>query len=110
MGNLSTITIIIIAANILVSFKGFNDFGFFEKYKFQVGPIRQGEQIRIFSSGFLHADMQHLLFNMITLYFFADIVIQLLDPFHFIVVYVGSLVLGSLLSLYFQLILNKARQ
>ena len=101
MGNLSTITIIIIAANILVSFKGFNDFGFFEKYKFQVGLIRQGEQIRIFSSGFLHADMQHLLFNMITLYFFADIVIQLLDPFHFILVYVGSLVLGSLLSLYF---------
>lgn len=101
MSNLSMITIIIIAANVLVSLKGFNDFGFFEKYKFQVGPIRQGEQIRMFSSGFLHADMQHLLFNMITLYFFADIVIQLLDPFHFILIYVGSLLLGSLLSLYF---------
>lgn len=101
MGNLHLVTIVIIAANVIISYKGFGDYSFFDKYKFQVGPIKRGEQIRLFSSGFLHADMQHLLFNMITLYFFAGVVIQLLSPFYFIIIYLGSLLLGSLLSLYF---------
>ena len=101
MGSLSLFTIIIIAANALISYKGFNDYGFFERYKFNVGGIKRGEQFRMFSSGFLHADMQHLIFNMITLYFFADWVIYDLGQINFLIVYVGSLALGSLLSLYF---------
>lgn len=71
MGNLDLITIIIIAANVIISYKGFGDYAFFDKYKFNVGAIQRGEKIRMFSSGFLHVDTQHLLFNMITLYFFA---------------------------------------
>ncbi|WP_142786234.1 rhomboid family intramembrane serine protease [Changchengzhania lutea] len=101
MGNLNLITIIIIAANVIISYKGFGDFAFFEKYKFNVGAVRRGEQIRLFSSGFLHADTAHLFFNMFTLYFFADVVIGLLGGFSFIIIYIGSLLLGSLLSLYF---------
>jgi membrane associated rhomboid family serine protease len=101
MGNLSAVTMVIIAANALMSFKGFGDYGFFERYKFNIGSIRRGEQIRMFSSGFLHVDTTHLLFNMITLYFFAPIVIGYLDSFYFLVVYVISLLLGNLFSLYF---------
>ncbi|GGZ70806.1 rhomboid family intramembrane serine protease [Algibacter mikhailovii] len=101
MGNLDIITGILIAANVLISYKGFGDFNFFNKYKFHVGSIKGGEQIRLFSSGFLHADTQHLLFNMLTLYFFADVVITLLSPIQFLFVYIGSLLVGSLLSLYF---------
>lgn len=101
MGNLSLFTIIIIAANALISYKGFNDYGFFERYKFNVGGIKRGEQFRMFSSGFLHADTQHLLFNMLTLYFFADRVIAFVGEFNFLIVYIGSLALGSLLSYYF---------
>ncbi|WP_460218631.1 rhomboid family intramembrane serine protease [Psychroserpens sp. MEBiC05023] len=101
MRSLSLFTVIIIAANALISYKGFNDYGFFERYKFNVGGIRRGEQFRMFSSGFLHADMQHLLFNMLTLYFFADRVIQYVGELNFLIIYIGSLVLGSLLSLYF---------
>ena len=101
MGKLDLITIIIIGANILVSFKGFNDFSFFEKYKFNVGGLRRGEQIRLFSAGFLHVDTMHLFFNMFTLYFFAEVVIDYLNVFGFTVVYIGSLLLGNLLSLYF---------
>ncbi|QRM90661.1 rhomboid family intramembrane serine protease [Lacinutrix sp. WUR7] len=101
MGNLSIVTIVIIVANVLISYKGFSDFNFFEKYKFQVGAIKRGEKFRMFSSGFLHVDTQHLLFNMLTLYFFADIVVQDLGTLSFVLVYVGSLMLGSLLSLYF---------
>ncbi len=101
MGKLDLITIIIIAANVIISYKGFGDYGFFERYKFNVGAVRRGEQIRLFSSGFLHADNAHLFFNMFSLYFFADVVIDLLGVFYFIIVYIGSLLLGSLLSLYF---------
>ncbi|MFD1613592.1 rhomboid family intramembrane serine protease [Gelatiniphilus marinus] len=101
MGKLDLITIIIIAANVIASYKGFGDYGFFEKYKFNVGAVKRGEQIRLFSSGFLHADNAHLFFNMFTLYFFADVVINAMGTFSFVVVYVGSLLLGSLLSLYF---------
>lgn len=101
MGNLSLVTIVIIAANAIISYKGFNDYGFFERYKFNVGAVRRGEQIRMFSSGFLHVDMMHLFVNMFTLYFFADIVVMELGNFNFIVVYVVSLLLGNLLSLYF---------
>jgi membrane associated rhomboid family serine protease len=101
MGNLSLVTIVIIAANIMISYKGFNDYGFFERYKFNVGAVRRGEQIRMFSAGFLHVDMSHLIFNMITLYFFADIVVVDLGSLNFIIVYLVSLILGNLLSLYF---------
>ncbi|TXE19682.1 rhomboid family intramembrane serine protease [Psychroserpens burtonensis] len=101
MGSLSLFTIIIIGANALISYKGFNDYSFFERYKFNVGGIKRGEQFRMFSSGFLHADTQHLLFNMLTLYFFADRVIHFVGEVNFLIVYVGSLILGSLLSLYF---------
>jgi len=101
MGKLDLITIIIIAANVLISLKGLNDFSFFEKYKFNVGGVRRGEQVRLFSSGFLHVDMPHLFLNMFTLYFFASVVIDYLGAFGFTAVYLGSLLLGNLLSLYF---------
>jgi membrane associated rhomboid family serine protease len=101
MYNLGLVTIVIIAANVIISFKGFDDRLFFEKYKFNVGQIRRGEQIRMFSSGFLHVDITHLLFNMITLYFFADAVIMALGNLKFIIIYVASLLFGNLLSLYF---------
>lgn len=101
MGNLSLVTMVIIAANALISFKGFGDYGFFERYKFNIGGIKRGEQIRLFSAGFLHVDMTHLIFNMLTLYFFANVVIAYLGSFNFIIIYVASLLLGNLLSLYF---------
>jgi membrane associated rhomboid family serine protease len=101
MGNLSLVTLVIIAANALISFKGFGDYGFFERYKFNVGGIKRGEQIRLFSAGFLHVDMTHLIFNMLTLYFFANVVIAYLGSFNFIIIYIASLLLGNLLSLYF---------
>ncbi|WP_416442694.1 rhomboid family intramembrane serine protease [Leeuwenhoekiella sp. A16] len=101
MGNLDLVTIIIIAANVLFSMKGFNDYSFFEKYKFNTGAVRRGEQIRVISSGFLHVSTSHLLFNMLTLYFFSSIVVGYLGSLSFVIIYLGSLILGNLLSYYF---------
>ena len=101
MYNLSIVTIVIIVANALFSYKGFGDRMFFEQYKFNVGSIKRGEQIRMISSGFLHADITHLLFNMFTLYMFADAVIMQLGSVKFVIIYMASLIFGNLLSLYF---------
>jgi membrane associated rhomboid family serine protease len=98
---MNAILIGIIVANVLISYKGFNDLSFFRKYEFHVGSIRAGEQIRMISSGFLHVDMSHLLFNMLTLYFFAPVVISYLGSFSFVLVYFGSLIFGSLLTMLF---------
>ncbi|MBZ4033718.1 rhomboid family intramembrane serine protease [Flavobacterium sp. 17A] len=91
----------IIVANAVISYKGFNDLYFFRKYEFHVGSIRSGEQIRMLSSGFLHVDMMHLIFNMLTLYFFAPVVLNWLGNFSFVLIYFGSLIFGNLLTMLF---------
>ncbi len=101
MGGIDLVIIAVIAANVLMSFKGFNDFQFFNKYKFEVSSIKAGDKIRILSSGFLHVDTTHLFVNMLTLYFFASSVTSFLGTTGFLLVYFGSLIIGNLLSLYF---------
>lgn len=98
---MNKVVLLIIIVNVLVSFKGFKDRLFFEKYKFQIGPIVSGEKIRMLTSGFLHVDTSHLFFNMLTLYFFADAVIEPIGVLKFLAVYFGSLLMGSLLAMSF---------
>jgi membrane associated rhomboid family serine protease len=99
--NLHLATIAIIAANTLVSLKGFNDQGFFERYKFGIGAIKAGQKDRMVTSGFLHVDLSHLFLNMFTLYFFADVVIRWFGATKFVIIYLISLLAGSLLALFF---------
>lgn len=98
---MNTLLIVIIAVTVLISYKGFNDLSFFRKFEFHVGSILKGEQIRIISSGFLHVDMGHLFFNMVTLWFFAPLVLAYLGNWTFVLVYMGSLIFGNLLTLLF---------
>jgi membrane associated rhomboid family serine protease len=91
--------IAIILATVLFSYKGFNDSLFFRKFQFHIGNIQSGEQIRMISSGFLHADLGHLFFNMFTLYMFAPVVIDYFGEFSFVLIYMFSLIFGSLFTL-----------
>lgn len=101
MMNLHIATIAIIAANILVSIRGFGNSAFFDRYKFSINAIQAGQKDRMFTSGFLHVDISHLFFNMFTLYFFADVVISWFGPGKFLIIYLVSLLGGSLLALFF---------
>lgn len=93
--------LIIIAATAIISFLGFQNTAVFEKYKFNVSAIQhRREYIRLLSAGFLHADAMHLLFNMMTLYFFGPILQQAFGAAGLVVVYFGSMVLGNLFTLY----------
>lgn len=98
---MSYVLLLIIVVNLLVSFKGFGDDYFFRKYEFHIGSIRAGEHLRMITSAFLHVDIGHLFFNMFTLYMFAPVVMGYLDNLSFLLIYFGSLVFGSLLTLVF---------
>ncbi len=95
------VTLVIILACALISYKGFQDRQFFDQYKFNIAGIQRGESIRFLTSGFLHADLQHLIFNMLTLFFFAHYVVDNLGNVGFLVVYTASLLAGGLLSYVF---------
>ena len=99
--NMHLATIGIIAANVLVSLRGFNEQSFFERYKFGIGAIRAGQRERMLTSGFLHVDFAHLFLNMFTLFFFADVVINWFGASKFLIIYFISLLAGSLLALFF---------
>ena len=101
MQDISSVTIFIILANVLISFKGFNDTSFFHKYCFKIGSIQQGDRLRVLTSAFLHVNTTHLFVNMLTLYFFANSVIVFIGVAGFLGVYFGSLLLGNILSYYF---------
>ena len=98
---MSVIFVIILVATIVISYQGFNNYPFFNRYKFNIREVKRGDYIRLISSGFLHADWSHLIFNMLSLYFFQGIIVQTMGSFLFLVIYFGSMVLGSIFILLF---------
>ncbi|WBX73146.1 rhomboid family intramembrane serine protease [Tenacibaculum pacificus] len=97
---MNQIILILIAINVIVSYKGFNDVIFFDRYKFQIQKILSGEKIRMITSGFLRTDWMHLGFNMYALYLFGKVVQVNFGTGYFIGIYLVSLLAGSLYSLY----------
>ena len=96
--NIDPVILFLILANALFTWRGLQDYTFFERFKFQVNRITNGEKIRMLSSGFLHADWIHFAFNMWGLYLFGEIVLLRLGVVGFLIVYFGSLLTGSLYS------------
>lgn len=110
---MALITIIIIAVTVIFSLRAFNNYALFDRFKFQPQAITRGKQYdRLLTSGFLHVDMTHLLFNMLTLFFFANVVIGFFarsmgndiatGSVLFAVLYLLAIIAGNLLALLFQ--------
>jgi membrane associated rhomboid family serine protease len=60
------------------------------------GPlVNEGEWWRLLTSGFLHADPVHLIFNMIGVYFLGQILESSLGPVRYVALYFGALFFGS---------------
>lgn len=87
--------LLLIVFNVLVSYKGFLESRFFERYKFSVLALQKQQYFRLLSSGFLHVDTAHLIFNMFALYMFGDVVIQITGVFLFMLIYILSLLAGN---------------
>ena len=67
------------------------------KYAFIMSPylvVHRFHVHRLLTAGWLHADASHLLFNLLTLYFFGDQVVKALGPERFILLYVTAVVIA----------------
>ena len=62
--------------------------------------LRNRQYDTMIMSGFIHADMQHLLFNMITFYFFAFPMERFLGTTRFVVLYFVGLVISHTCTWY----------
>ena len=94
-------TVILIVANVIFSLRGFRDRMFLERYIFFVDRIiGGGEYYRLLTSGFLHANIPHLAFNMFALYSFSLGVGRVVGILDFVFVYFGSLLAGNILALW----------
>lgn len=70
-----TITLTIIGLTALISFGGFSNHNLIDDLIFYPPAITKRHQwYRFFTCGLIHADLGHLLFNMLALYMFGDFV------------------------------------
>lgn len=68
----SIVTFVLIGITVLVSWQAFNNRALLDRLILWPPAIDRHRQYdRLVTHGFIHADMQHLLFNMITLFFFG---------------------------------------
>lgn len=95
------IPILLILATCAFTYWGFTNQFVFQRYQFHVGAILRDRQYRrIISSGFLHADWTHLLFNMLTLYFFYRPIVAVYSVWGFLTLYFAAMAAGGLFSLW----------
>jgi membrane associated rhomboid family serine protease len=67
------------------------------KYAFVMSPylvVQRFQVHRMLTAGWLHADVSHLLFNLLTLYFFGDQVVKALGPERFVLLYMSAVVIA----------------
>lgn len=102
--NQSIITYILIGITAITSFTAFSNIELLNKMIFYPYEIkRKNEWWKFISHGFVHADMQHLIFNMLTLYFFGrqiEVTFQALfgNEWMYPVFYLSALFFASLPS------------
>ncbi len=101
MDSSGLLSLVIIIANVIVSYKGFSDQKFYAKYSFEVEKVLLYKDYeRIITSGFLHVNWMHLIFNMFSLYFFSDSIPDNVGGFNYLIIYMASLIGGNLFALF----------
>jgi len=95
------ITLLLIAVTVLASWLAFNNARLMERLILWPPAIQRRHQYdRLVTHGFIHADFQHLLFNMITLYFFGRLIERFFSTYigetGFLLFYLSALVVAIL--------------
>jgi membrane associated rhomboid family serine protease len=97
---LAPASIAIIAITVYFSVKGFSSSAFLNRYLFSTREILEDRQYyRILTSGALHADWVHLLFNMFSLYSFGSAIELLFGRVTFLATYLAGIIGGNILAL-----------
>lgn len=89
-----TVTIILIT--VVISLIAFSNQKVMNRLLFWPPALQRGEYYRFISHGFIHADGAHLLFNMITLFFFGSVIESFYRQYFFdmgfVLFYLGGLI------------------
>ena len=96
-----SLTIVIVAITVLVSWRAFNDRALMERMILWPPAVERRKQYdRLLGYGFVHADWMHLLFNMITLWSFGTAVervfSEMITPVGFLLFYLSAIVVSIL--------------
>jgi len=100
-----TLTYVIIGITVLISWYGFNQPDIMRKHMMNPFLIHSRQQYyRFITSGFIHKDFVHLLWNMLSLYFFGSVVEQIfkdiwgstLGAVYFIILYVLGIIVSDI--------------
>lgn len=95
------LTFALIAVTVLVSWLAFERPALLNRLILWPPAIDRSKQYdRLLTHGFIHADWSHLLFNMITLYFFGRVIEReisaLIGPIGFLLFYLSAIVIAIL--------------
>jgi len=96
-----SLTLVIVAVTVLVSWRAFNDRALLERMILWPPAVERRKQYdRLLGYGFVHADWMHLLFNMITLWSFGTAVervfSELITPVGYLLFYLSAIVVSIL--------------
>lgn len=104
---LSWVNVVLVAVNVIIflicTFTG--DL-LYNKGAFQMRALWQGEWYRLFTSMFLHWNVEHLFSNMIILYYVGAIVERRLGPVSYTALYVLSGLAGNIFSMGYEFFTN----
>jgi len=96
------VTLALVGVNLAVSLYAFSQFRegrATERFLFEPYEVRRGRnRLGLLLSEFSHADATHLIFNLITLYFFGPVIERALGPAQLLVCYVAAAVGSTLLT------------
>src|SRR5215217_1057618 len=95
-------TIIIIIVTAFTSIISFNNQKVYGDLIMYPPAVNRGQYYRLLTSGFIHADYNHLIFNMLTLYFFGRTVENAMDSiigkYGFLALYLGGIIISDIPS------------
>jgi membrane associated rhomboid family serine protease len=94
---LFSITLIIIIINCVISYIAINNPTVMNKLILTPYWVeRKNEYYRFLTSGFIHADYKHLIFNMISLYFFGYVVEAWLGQILYVLLYLSAIIISDI--------------
>ena len=100
MDNFGVVGFVLFLVTFVFSYKGLKSLSALGKWEFSIERIvLYKEYQRLITSGFVHANWTHLIFNLLALYCFAGIE-AITGPLYFGLIYLCSLLGGNLLSLF----------
>jgi membrane associated rhomboid family serine protease len=98
--NQTPVASIIFIFTLVTSIYAFNDHSIYGKFMLHPYSVyRKNKMYTVITSGMIHADWMHLIFNMMTFFFFAFQLEALIGHWQFAAIYILSMVLGDIPSI-----------